>query len=92
MGTIHKTYQLGAVYCHNIPAGAHAVYGNIWLKFQATPNYGYSITDETGATDNAETPSATTSFRSRTPATGLPRTARISFTATSTSGGSWSGT
>lgn len=25
MGTIYKTYQLGAVYCHNTPDGAHAV-------------------------------------------------------------------
>ena len=53
MGTIHKTYQSGAVYCHDISAGAHAVYGDIWLKFRATPNYGYPITDETGATDHA---------------------------------------
>jgi hypothetical protein len=55
MGTIHKNYQWGAVYCHDIAQGAHAVYGEIWLKFKATPNYGYPITDETTAYDNANT-------------------------------------
>jgi hypothetical protein len=55
MGTIHKNYEWGAVYCHDISSGAHAVYGEIWLKYKTTTNYGYPITDETGTTDNSGT-------------------------------------
>jgi len=54
-GTIHKNYQWGSIFCRDVKQGAHAVYGNIWLKWKATPNYGYPITDELGATDNAGT-------------------------------------
>ncbi len=51
MGTIHKNYQWGAIYCHDVFTGAHAVYGDIYLKFQTVGWYGYPTSDETGATD-----------------------------------------
>jgi hypothetical protein len=53
-GTVHKTYQSGAIYCHDVNGGAHAVYGLIYQKWKAqNGNYGYPITDETGTTDLA---------------------------------------
>jgi hypothetical protein len=53
-GTVHKTYQSGAIYCLDPSSGAHAVYGQIWEKWTAqNGNYGYPITDETGTTDLA---------------------------------------
>ena len=55
-GTVHKDYAWGAIYCHDTTNGAHAVYGEIFLKWSAQNGYyGYPITDETGATDNVGT-------------------------------------
>ena len=55
-GTLHKNYVWGAIYCHDTTNGAHAVYGQIWQKWQAqNGDYGYPITDETGTTDNTGT-------------------------------------
>jgi len=52
-GTVHQNFEWGAIYCHDVNNGAHAVYGDIWLKWSAqNGDYGYPITDETGATDN----------------------------------------
>ena len=53
-GTVHKNYAKGAIYCHDITNGAHAVYGDIWRKWSAQDgDYGYPITDQIGTTDNA---------------------------------------
>ncbi|KAE9378471.1 hypothetical protein N431DRAFT_554655 [Stipitochalara longipes BDJ] len=55
-GTVHQNYKWGAIYCHDVTNGAHAVYGDIWLKWSAqNGDYGYPITDETGATDKVGT-------------------------------------
>ena len=55
-GTVHLDYRSAAIYCHDVRHGAHAVYGAIWRKWSAqNGHYGYPITDETGATDNAGT-------------------------------------
>jgi hypothetical protein len=55
-GTLHQNYEWGAIYCHDVTNGAHAVYGDIWKKWSAqNGDYGYPITDETGATDNVGT-------------------------------------
>ena len=53
---MHLDYPSAAIYCHDVTNGAHAVYGDIWRKWNAqNGDYGYPITDETGTTDNAGT-------------------------------------
>jgi uncharacterized protein with LGFP repeats len=48
-GTVHMTFQSGAIYCKTPSTGAFAVYGEIWLKWKAQANYGYPLIDESTA-------------------------------------------
>ena len=53
---MHLDYPSAAIYCHDVTNGAHAVYGDIWRKWsKQNGHYGYPITDETSANDNAGT-------------------------------------